>query len=631
MWREPLCPSTARRCRICRCRWGPGHRKNRRLSLKLDPSGSNVIFCAYLSGGTSAKGVALDGEGNVYVAGTAIANYQTNLVDFPVTAGAFQRTPKCKQDSCGTAFVAKLNPSGTALVYSTFLDGSSGASASQIAVDSAGFAYLVGTTQSADFPLTSGALQTSLVSDVSNAFIAKLNPAGNALVYSTLLTGHLGSIVSAIEVDAAGNAYVAGGGQPNESSKSGSFAAKLNSSGTALIFANVFAPNGSVQAMALDNKGNIYVTGSTWGGLPVVGAFEPSFYGGPCPQYTGSGIIPIGGGTCPDAFVAALDASGSSLLYSTYLNGYGRDSGQAIAVDAQGDTVVGGYGRLSLAASNPLANWGSAFLVKLGTVGSPPFFTRNSITNGANFAAGLPPSGGLATIFCANLTGVFGDVLASGFPLPTELAGVRVKIGGVWAPLLSITGTDGGQQIDLQAPFGATNNVFTDPTRGFVDVEISQGDLSSSIIQVPAKTTPPSFFTTDGIYGAIQHAADYSLVTQSSPARPGEPIVLYGTGLGPVAPAAANGVPAPLEPLEITTTTPAVTIGGQSAQVLFSGFAPGFVGVYQINVVVPQNIAGGDQDVVVSLPPLQVSTLPDGSLAYAPVRLDSKPVELPVR
>lgn len=87
------------------------------IVLKLDPSGSNVIFCAYLSGGTSAKGVALDGEGNVYVAGTAIANYQTNLVDFPVTAGAFQRTPKCKQDSCGTAFVAKLNPSGTALVH----------------------------------------------------------------------------------------------------------------------------------------------------------------------------------------------------------------------------------------------------------------------------------------------------------------------------------------------------------------------------------------------------------------------------------------------------------------------------------------------------------------------------------
>jgi uncharacterized protein (TIGR03437 family) len=117
-------------------------------------------------------------------------------------------------------------------------------------------------------------------------------------------------------------------------------------------------------------------------------------------------------------------------------------------------------------------------------------------------------------------------------------------------------------------------------------------------------------------------------VTPESPAQPDEIAVLYGTGLGWVTPAVASGVPAP-GVVSATTLIPTVTIGGQGANVVFSGLTPGFIGVYQINIRVPQNASSGDQAAVVSFPPYQACCV--GGISTYPVRVDSTPVKLRVR
>jgi uncharacterized protein (TIGR03437 family) len=183
------------------------------------------------------------------------------------------------------------------------------------------------------------------------------------------------------------------------------------------------------------------------------------------------------------------------------------DVGRGVALAADGTVIVVGSGPLSLGTKEPLSTGGGAFLVRLNPDKSPPSFTRQSVTNGANFVSGLVAPGGIASIFCTDLTGVAGVQRAIGFPLPTDLAGVTVKINGVAAPLFSVSGNDTAQQINLQVPFEAfsANDVY--------EVEVSQGSISAWVNGLHTRSTPPGLFKQDGVYGVIQHASDYSTVT----------------------------------------------------------------------------------------------------------------------
>ena len=256
---------------------------------KLNSAGSALVYSSYLGGSNYeyGSGIAVDSAGSAYVTGVTYSD------NFPTTPGAFQTTcnggSNCSQ--FGDAFVTKINPTGSALVYSTYLGGSGGDGGSGIAVDSAGNAYVTGGTGSTDFP-TMNPLQPAYGGG-GDAFVSKINSVGSALVYSTYLGGSGGDGGSGIAVDSAGNAYVTGGtgstdfpttnaGQPAYGGSGDAFVSKINSAGSALVYSTYLGGSGGDggSGIAVDSLGNAYVIGSTSStDFPTMDPLQPK-YGG---------------------------------------------------------------------------------------------------------------------------------------------------------------------------------------------------------------------------------------------------------------------------------------------------------------------------------------------------------------
>jgi Tol biopolymer transport system component len=369
-------------------------------------------YSTYLGGGSvdHGEGIAVDGAGNAYVTGS------TGSLNFPTTAGAFQTT--LGGGFCCNAFVTKLNPDGSALVYSTYLGGSRFDQGSAIAVDAAGNAYVTGGTQSPNFPTTAGAFQTTLGGG-AGAFVTKLNPDGSALVYSTYLGGSGRDSGSGIAVNAAGNAYVTGTTlSPNFPTTAGAFqttlgggsccnafVTKLNPDGSALVYSTYLG--GSSQDMgigiAVDAAGNAYVTGLTLSAdFPVTAAAFQTTFGG-----------------IQDAFVTKLNSEGSALVYSTYLGGNGLDQGNGIAVNTAGNAYV--TGRASSdnfptrgEVQGPLCN--GAFVTKLNPDGSALVYSTYLGGSPNSPTTGLGTGGNGIAVDAAGNAYVTGVTESSDFP-----------------------------------------------------------------------------------------------------------------------------------------------------------------------------------------------------------------------
>jgi hypothetical protein len=311
---------------------------------KLSADGSRLVYATYLGGsnGDEAYGIAVDGQGQAYVAG------YTGSDNFPVTTGAFQPVFGGGY-GYGDAFVAQLSADGSRLIYATYLGGNGSDGATGIAVDGQGQAYVAGFIDSTNFPVTTGALQPVFGGGYSDAFVAQLSADGSTLAYATYLGGNGSDGATGIAVDGQGRAYVAGSTfstdfpvtgsafQPVLSSNGGysgdAFVAQLSVDGSSLIYSTYLGGNGGDGAagIAVDGQGRAYVTGSTSStNFPVTaGALQPVF-----------------GGGYSDAFVAQLSADGTRLVYATYLGGSGFDGATAIAVDGYGrhdQAYVAGY------------------------------------------------------------------------------------------------------------------------------------------------------------------------------------------------------------------------------------------------------------------------------------------------
>ncbi len=325
--------------------------------LVIDPS---VFFSTYLGGldNDYVKSVAVDSSCSIYLTGA------TNSTNFP-SQNPLQAASGGGSDD---AFVTKMSADGTTLLYSTYLGGSGADWGNGIAVDSAGNAYITGVTFSTNFPTHNPLQATSGGSD--DAFVAELNAAGSALTYSTYLGGSGTDWGSDIAVDSAGNAYITGGTSssnfpthnPLHGSKAGNanaFVAAVNATGSALLYSTYFGGSNYDYgtSIAVDSAGNAYITGVTRSSnFPTHNPLHA--YGG-----------------ADDAFVAKLNTSGSALLYSTYLGGSGDDKGFGIAVDSAGNAyVTGSTTSTNFPLHGPLqsTNAGStdAFVAKINAAGS---------------------------------------------------------------------------------------------------------------------------------------------------------------------------------------------------------------------------------------------------------------------
>ncbi len=351
------------------------HGGNDAFIFKLSSNGRALLYSTYLGGSTDnadtvgddvATGIAVDRGGAAYVTG------YTYSYNFPLK-NPLQGSLGYGKGTLGTqvdAFVTKLNPSGSGLIYSTYLGGSLSDSAVGIAVDRAGEAYVTGQTNSPDFPTPKHALQAQLYGTDYNAFVAKLNAAGNSLVYATYLGRTAADKAHGIAVDNAGDAYIVGetnGGiprtvgvaQPTSGGGIDAFVAKLDPRGV-LRYSTYLGGIGDDigYAIALDPAGDAYVTGSTASAafntpvFPLKGALQGDLGG----NRGGFGML--------DAFVAKVNSCGSALLYSSYLGGTFVDSGQAIAVDYHGDAYIGGQ---TLSPNFPISR-----AVRGGSTYAPP-------------------------------------------------------------------------------------------------------------------------------------------------------------------------------------------------------------------------------------------------------------------
>ncbi len=328
---------------------------NKTSPLIIDPV--LLVYSTYLGGNIDdiGRGIAINSQGDAYVTG------YTSSTTFPTTPGAFQ-TSNNNMGTGQTAFVTELNPTGTGLVYSTYLGGNgnnnyNGDSGNGIAIDSQGDAYITGFTDSTDFP-TQNAFQTNNnnTGTGQTAFVTELNPTGTSLIYSTYLGGngnnnYNGDSGNGIAINSLGDAYVTGYTDStnfpttpgafqtiNNSSEGTAFITELNIEGTGLIYSTYLGGNEAEQynvdsgnGIAVNSLGDAYITGYTDStNFPTTpGAFQTT-------NNSSNGT----------AFVTELNSTGTGLIYSTYLGGNGEnsgDSGNSIAIDSLGDAYVTGY------------------------------------------------------------------------------------------------------------------------------------------------------------------------------------------------------------------------------------------------------------------------------------------------
>ncbi len=684
-------------------------------------SSGDLIYMTYLGGSRQDIGnsLAVDAGGNAYITG------MTNSSDFPVTSGAYQMSyhgaggNACEQ--AGDAFVIKLNPSGSGLVYSTYVGGSRDDFGSAVAVDAAGNAYITGYTLSLNFPATQGAFQTSFQGSggqlnkpvcngvnqavpqpwfvTGDAFVTKLNPTGSQLIFSTYLGGALDDFGLAIALDSSDNVYVGGftlsqnfpvtsgaldnsfGGNEiqNEFFTSGDgFVSKLNSAGSSLIYSTYLGGSGddAVTAIAVAADQTAWVTGFTSSlNFPIVEPAVQRTYGG---YYTLPFLVEDLVG---DAFASHVNQTGTALLYSTYLGGGENDLGTSIAVDSTGLVYVAGftdssnfpftanatqktwggdggqgpyfqYGDGFVAVIDPLASklvfstfvggseddqlWGLALdgaggLWATGSTLSTDLpVTSNAsqktfagfmptqhlkgdsllvhftnlaasapvvaaLQNSASSAGGSVSPGMVFTLYGSGIgpAVLVGASLDANGKLATVQSGVTITFDGVAAPIVYVSAT----QVAGVAPYEIAGNSAT-------QVVVHYNGQDSAPLTVSVASAVPGLFSANfsGSGPAVAFNQDTSLNSSANPAAKGSIVVLFGTGEGQTKPPGVDGEIASQGLLPKPQATCTATVGGLPATILYCGAVPFVVeGEFQLNLQLSPDTPGGSQPVVVTI------------------------------
>ena len=407
---------------------------------KVNPSGSALVYSTYIGGnyGDAGNAIAVDSAGNAYVTGN------TSSSDFPVVS-AFQSTSggPTAPGFAGDAFVLKLAASGSTLTYSSYLGGSAEDDGYGIGIDSSGDAYVVGRTESTNFPLQDAyQAQNNGSFDV---FVTEVAAAGSSLVYSTYLGGAAEDDGYAIAVGPGGGAYITGQTNSNDFPTASAYQTAYGGGADAFVARLTFSSSkvslgystylGGTSAdegfgIALDSSNNAYVTGSTSStDFPTVSPIQSAFQGG-----------------TSDAFLSKLSSTGSKLTYSTYLGGSSTDAGRAVAVDSSGHAHVAGYtSSTNFPTTNPVqSSYGGnqdAFLSRVTPTGCGLVFSTflgGKSIDGAN---------GVAVNATTGDTYLIGTALSNDFPTekPFQAAtggnydAFLAKVAGGTAPVVCLS------------------------------------------------------------------------------------------------------------------------------------------------------------------------------------------------
>jgi uncharacterized protein (TIGR03437 family) len=245
---------------------------------------------------------------------------------------------------------------------------------------------------------------------------------------------------------------------------------------------------------------------------------------------------------------------------------------------------------------------------RIRKISSAPQIVMTGVVNGASFVNGSIVPGEIATVFGTNLTFSSGINLNGVLPLPTQFLNVQVLVNGTAAPIFAVDNVNGQQQINFQVPWevaGLSN----------ATVQVIDNGAAGNTVTVPVIPAQPGIFTyTVGntTYGAILHGANYTLANTASPATAMETVLIYCTALGAISPGQTDGNAA--QGQTATMMMPTVTIGGVAADISYSGLAPDYVGLYQINAVVPSGLPSGNQPVLITVNGVQ------SSIALLPVQ-----------
>jgi uncharacterized protein (TIGR03437 family) len=501
---------------------------------KLNSSGTALVYSTLLPVNPPplaiqqrAVAMAIDPAGEVYIAST-----NTGTLPFPTTPGAFQSTPPSFPN--GSGVVAKLNASGSAMLYATYLSGNGLSIPQGIAIDAAGDAFVVGFTQASDFPVTPGAFQTGYFPSAQYMeFVTKLNPQGTGLVYSTFLGATLNE-ASEIKVDAQNGAYVVALG--GEALSSGGYLSHVSADGSDLVY-STYVPTTTGFGLDLDSAGSAFVAGAL--GTAVLAASPGAFQ---------SGLVGNTGNV-----IAAKFTSNGQFAGATYAN------------------VSPTAGNRPFIAVAPN---GAIMLAEVATVTS--IFPWLTVQNAASGEAGTVAPGEIVTLRGYGIGPASATVASSQAPVD-QLGGTQVTFGGVAAPVFSTQ----SQQVSVQVPWEIAGQTSTE-----VVVTYNGGPPAGASASVPVvvATAAPGIF-------AVANS-DGTLNSPSNPAKAGGFVTIYGTGGGVTNPIGVTGGLWPINASLATPTLPvSVSIGGTNATVLYAGSAPTLEsGYFQINVALPSGL-----------------------------------------
>jgi uncharacterized protein (TIGR03437 family) len=566
--------------------------------LKLDPKGDALVYSTFL-GGEGVDGgtaISIDGTGAAYATGSATSP------DFPVTPGAIHLGPKLVvSGSTGiyqnSVWVAKLSPDGGTFDYVAIYGGSQEAIPTSIAVDSQGNAYAAGevaTIGPSDFPIVGNVVQPTRLgsngcTNCANGFVSKLNPSGAAFVFSTYFGGSKSDFINGLALDDAGNIYIVG----NTSSP--------DLPVTAGVLGPTFIASSNAFVAALDNSASTVLACSYLGGTTAANANAI--------LVRAPGVIGIVGGATNDfvGFPLVKNRIGGVYievdpLFQKVINTYAPAAFSAAytaaAAAPDGSVAMGSSTQIIFAASGlevSSSRYDVILLVDPAPQAAPPPVvpTIGSVVSATSF-------GGFAAVAPGSFIEIYGLNLApdtrgwtkadfTGNQAPTSLDGVEVSIAGQNAFVNYIVANPG--QVNVQLPSNiptgpqqitVTNKLGTSAPFNVTVNATEPGLLAPASFQVGGKQYVVAFLS-DNVTYVLPAGAIAGL--PSRPAKPGETIVMYGNGFGPVTPDIPGGQ---LVTQNNQLTLPLeVMFGDKPAQLAYFGLSPGLVGVYQFDVVVP--------------------------------------------